>query len=187
MTKRRAPGVFTVAAFLAAAMGYAVWLFNFGPYPAVRAGVPSGPLPEERFGFTGGDLYTFLDGYEKGLDPATTLAYANFQLYDSLNAVLLALALAFLIWALAARLFRSGLPVLLLFLPLAMGVFDLLENLLILSTIRNLPLRYYGIAEGAGTAALLKMITGGLSFLTVISLSAYAIYLRFSRRKPDES
>lgn len=176
-----------VAGAFAAALGYGIWLFNFGPYAAVRAAVPEQPLPEERFGFTGGDLYTFLDGFEKGLDQATLEAYASFQLFDTLNAVLLALALSLFIWALAARLFRSGLPMLLLLLPLAMGAFDLLENFLIISVIRDLPMRYYGIAEGAGTATLLKMISGGLTFLTVVALSAYAIYLRLAHRKTDAS
>lgn len=187
MQNRRAPGVLSVAAAFAAALGYGIWLFNFGPYARVRAGVSEQPLPEERFGFTGGDLYTFLDGFEKGLDQATLAAYANFQLFDTLNAVLLALALALFVWALSARLFRSGLPVLLLLLPLLMGAFDLLENFLIISVINDLPMRYYGLAEGAGTATLLKMISGGLSFLSAVGLSVYAIYVRLARREADES
>ncbi|MCO6510391.1 MAG: hypothetical protein J5I65_06325 [Aridibacter famidurans] len=187
MQNRRAPGVLLVAAAFAAALGYGIWLFNFGPYAAVRAAVPDRPLPEERFGYTGGDLYTFLDGYEKALDPGILESYANFQLFDTLNGVLLAVALALFIWALAARLFRSGIPTLLILLPLAMGAFDLLENFLIISVIRDLPMRYYGLAEGAGTATLLKMICGGLSFLSAVGMSVYAIYLRLARRKSDES
>ena len=183
MPERRAPGVILVTAGFAAALIYGVYVYNFGPYTKLSGMIGGDALPEERFGFTGGDLYIFLDKFSGTSD--FIAAYANFQLFDTLNAVLIAIALAIGIWALTARLFRSSLPGLLVLLPLAMGAFDLLENLLITSVLRNLPLRYFGIAEGAGTATLLKMISGTLAFFSFAGLSAYALYLRYRGRKNE--
>lgn len=179
--KKKAPGVLLVTLLFAAVLGYGIWLFNFGPFARLSAMTGGISLPEERFGYTGGDLYTFLEQFEGSADFLSL--YGSFQLFDTLNAVLIALALAIGIWALTARLFKSSIPGILVLFPLAMGAFDLLENLLIVSVLRNLPLRFFGIAEGAGTASLLKMISGSLAFLSFSALSVYALYLRYRKDK----
>lgn len=183
MNPSRAPGWKAIIPLWTAFAGYAVWLFIFGPYRTLKAAAGGARLPEEGFGFTGGDLYLFAEK----LDDAGLAAYGIFQLADLLNAVLMSFAFAAAIWALSSRVRETGRLGLLALVPFLTGIFDASENALVISAIRNLPLKYYGVAEAAGTFGLLKAVSWISSAVILVGLAASAVFKEIRKRSRDGS
>lgn len=179
--------VFVAAAFLAALV-YGFVLFNFGPYAEIRERLPDTPFPEARFGYKSEALREFTNDLVIEQDGASQVflsAYQGFQLFDTLNGALLALALATAIWALTLRMSRRAMVVWLISLPLLMFVFDLGENLVIYNVIGKWPAWYPGLGALAATFSMLKMIAAALAVTAILGLAAAIFISRFTKREPN--
>lgn len=156
-------------------LGAAVYLFNFGPYPALRA-AGGGALLEERFGYSAAQTQSWL----AALGPADRALYRRFQYLDLANALLMALALTSLLSYLRQRLFPSR-PAwqALAGLPLLVGALELLENLCLLGLLADFPATRSWLVISASWATRLKLSVSALLFpLLVAGLLALGVKRR---------
>ncbi|REJ78654.1 MAG: hypothetical protein DWQ47_04175 [Acidobacteria bacterium] len=164
-------------------IGYSVFLFALGPYSNLKAAVSGAELPEERFGFTGADLFAFLEP----LSAETIDLYSRFQYFDIPNALLTGAAFVTLIWMLSRIVTERSWVRLLVAFPVTLAVFDLAENVVLINTIDRLPLRFFGLGELAGTLNFFKMIAGSFTLVVFAVLLVAAVVVWFRRRTSKNS
>ncbi len=73
--------------------------------------------------------------------------------------------------------------VVLYFLPIIRGIFDILENASIAILLLNYPKRFYGIATAAGVFTLFKWITMTITMAVIILLVVMLIWKTFRGKK----
>ena len=157
----------------------AVGLFNFGPYPTLKA-TAGGPLLEERFGYSQSEAQEQL----RGLGEEGRGTYRTFQLLDGVNAVLMAAALTLSLAFALSRLVAAGNPLrLLVFLPILAGVGELVENSLLLVLVSAFPAEATFAGSLAGPVTSIKLILGFTALpVTLVSLLALGFKTRYNRR-----
>ena len=160
--------------------GYAVLLFNFGPYSTLqtRAG---GNLLEERFGYSQAEAQEHLGAL--GKEGRGT--YRNFQLLDGVNAVLMATALTLSLAFALSRLFAARNPLrLLVLLPILAGVTELVENSLLFVLVSTFPSEATLARSLAGPVTSIKLVLGFTALaVTLVSLLALGFKTLYNRSK----
>lgn len=147
-----------------------VWL---GPYGQLSTLVPEQAPPEERFGGTGAAVTAYLEA----LGPGGRELYRQSQLLDFLNPLLLAGAAVLIVcWGLRRTWpTRPGLRYMGL-VPVAAGVADAVENVLMLSTLGAFP----GAVAPAAAVAMVSTIKLAL-VAAVVLLIAFGLLVMGAR------
>ncbi|MBK8316294.1 MAG: hypothetical protein IPL01_20665 [Acidobacteria bacterium] len=145
----------TVMILAGLSIGYAVVLFGLGPYSEIQRAYQGRKLLEESFGYGKTDVATqlaaFGDHYQQ--------LYLKFQLFDYVNAILMALALAAILSFTLTSLLPKNSPMRLIsLLPLVAGIADLIEN----TGLIHLTLKFPEISS---------MVVSVASFATQLKLS----------------
>ncbi|MCB1025655.1 MAG: hypothetical protein KDB79_14760 [Acidobacteria bacterium] len=150
---------------------YGGFLFNFGPYSALKAAIGGKELPEERFGVKGAEFYQFLE--KIGAPGLQT--YSNFQILDYLNGILLAFALFCTLYVFLERLGASQNIRSILVLPVSMGILDVLENTGFLYLVNQYPAKLEGFYSYVAFVTNAKLVFGMFGFLALIFCAAAMI------------
>lgn len=170
-----------VIAALVLWLGFSVFLFNAGAYKSVQAAAGGAKLLEERFGYTSTQAVEFL----QTLGNEGREAYRNFQFFDGLNALIMAVAFTLALTFAASRLLVASNPIrLIAFLPLAAGLCEWAENAALLSMLSSFPSEA-PLASSLGSALTRVKFVLGFSVmpLTVLAFLALGFKALRQRRK----
>ena len=166
MVNRVLGNVYTVAGLWVAFLAYGIFLFNYGLYPAVKKLSNQMDLPEELYGPTLDYQAIFLERLgEQGIEQ-----YASFQWFDFLNAILLGLVVSSTIFLIIEKLELHRNTFYLAALPIVTAVADILENIVMLQNLRNLPELEAGLASVYSFLTQAKFITGTISFFLLVTM-----------------
>lgn len=153
-----------------------IWLafssavFALGPYAELTR-LSGGPLLEETFGYTAGDVAARLHQ----LGGRGRVSYQQFQVLDAGNALLMAIALALALRFATTRLTGPG-NVLrgIVIMPVLAAGGELVENWMLLGAIQDYPADS-ALALHVGMVTLTKLVLGfGSLLLVVLSFAALA-------------
>ena len=162
-------------------------LFAGGPYAAVRAAGDEALL-EERFGYSSSQAFDWL----QNLDQDGREAYRNFQWFDSVNAVFMAIALTVsLAFTLGRVTSDSNWLRLAVFLPASALLAELVENGLLLSLLSQFPELSDSAVTLAAAITRIKLVitftTLSVVLLSYLALGANVLRSRLeSKRKTAE-
>jgi|GEM_PF-1308739 len=147
--------------------------FALGPYASIKSAGEEASLLEERFGYSAADAHEWLES----IGPDGRTAYGTFQLLDVGNALLTAIALTLVLAFSLGRLFGpSRRPLLLAYLPLAVGFLELVENTCLGLAVSGFPDPQAGVLGVASGVTMLKLSLGFCVFpMTALCLIAVFI------------
>ncbi len=167
-----------VVGSLAIWMASAAVLFTAGPYNAVRS-AGDATLLEERFGYTPSEAFDWL----QRLGHAGRETYWNFQWFDSVNAILMAIALTLSLAFTLGRLTSERNWVrLAIFLPALALLSELVENVLLLILLSQFPNVSAGTVNLAAAITAIKL-AAGFTALPVVLLSYLALGIQVLRSR----
>jgi len=158
------------------------WLFNLSSLPLsnpglMRASGGEGLLDVRPF-YTAGEAYAAMQHY----GPAGRTLYRHFLAADGLFSLVYSLGFGLLFTRLLRALYGRHSPWMRLnLLPVAIGLFDGLENLLILGMLNGFPQPHPIIATLAGLATLLKTV---LTLCALLMLVLGTLRLAYQSRRP---
>ncbi len=155
----------------AALLLYGILLFSISGYPSIREANENKDLPDETFGMTSESFYGFLDK----IGESERQNYLIFESMDYVNAFLLG---AVLFIALSMLLKRANAGIVLrsvLVFPVAMLVFDLLENTSFIILTLNFPNQMVQLANASGFFTNAKLVFGSFGFLSLILCVIFVI------------
>jgi len=153
-------------------------VFTFGPYSAVRTAA-KGPLLEERFGYGAFDPNAWINN----LGDAGRELYWNFQIFDFVNAIFMALVLMTSIIYILNRLNIGNTSVrLTIALPVIMLLFEMIENCLILTWLWRFPTNSTDIAGLLAITTPIKLVVTFSTILLVL-LGFLVLGLRLLRSR----
>jgi len=155
-------------------LGFGIFLFQFSAYPHLKEINGNAEIPEERFGFSVGYFYGFLEN----LQEVGRSVYFNFQLLDYVNALLLGIVLFGTLYYFLNRLTENKFVRVILSFPIFAAGFDILENSSILYLLSSFPERAETFAGFVSFLTKMKMTAGVLSGLAVL-ICGVGVLLKF--------
>jgi hypothetical protein len=171
-----------VAPVVAIWIGLSASFFMLGPYSQILDAGKGTSLPEERFGYSSEKVEEWFDQ----IGPEGRRAYNTFQLLDIGNAILAAVAMTLALMFTLPRLFGSSRVVLLIAsLPLAFGVLEICENILLQQAVSAFPNSTAGLLAVSSPVTRAKLVLGFILLpLTAISfLAVFVVWLRSRFRR----
>lgn len=171
-----------------AVLAVAVWLvasvllFRVSPYMALGEAA-GGPLLEERAGYSHSQAQELLEllGSEGRAD------YRQFQTMDSMNALLMMVALTLVMAFVVRRLFHATSPLRwLMALPIIAGLTEWIENSLLFAQSWNFPSSSSSLGNLPGLITTIKLVIASAALLAVaLGLIAAAIKKALEHKRPS--
>ena len=150
-----------------------VVLFQVGPYPSLNEMTQGLELLDERMGYSWQDAIVYL----AVLGESGRRLYHTFLVADLGNAILVASAFTLLLTFLAIKLgLAQRIMTVLVFLPAAVGLLDVLENTLLMAAINQFADVSHPVVRVASWATQGKLVLGFATMtIVVIGILAWAV------------